>query len=62
MKQIILESEMDQATNAKGVHSNQFTKQHQEAHRSSSSMSNRSNFDVSTKRIVDLFVLSFVLL
>ena len=45
-QQIILESEMDQATNAKGVHSTPYTKQHQEAHRSSSSMSNKSNFDV----------------
>jgi len=42
---IILESEMDQATNSKGVVGSLFTKQHQEAHRSSSSMSNRSNFD-----------------
>ena len=38
---------MDQATNAKGVVGSSFTKQHQDAHRSSSSMSNRSNFDVS---------------
>ena len=47
ISQIILESEMDQATNAKGVVGSSFTKQHQDAHRSSSSMSNRSNFDVS---------------
>ena len=40
---------MDQATNARGVVGSSFTKQHQDAHRSSSSMSNRSNFDVSSE-------------
>ena len=55
---------MDQATNAKGVVGSSFTKQHQDAHRSSSSMSNRSNFDVSiyftffrqnTRHVVEMF-------